>query len=60
MGRAMPNTPMLGALSRASGVVDVEIVKQQLQDSFEDKFPQKVIDANLAALERGYKEVRRS
>lgn len=60
MGRAMPNTPMLGALSRASGVVDVEIVKKQLQDSFEDKFPQKVIDANLAALERGYKEVRRS
>lgn len=60
MGRAMPNTPMLGALSRASGIVDLETVKKQLQDSFAGKFPQKVIDANLSALERGYKEARRS
>ena len=60
MGRAMPNTPMLGALSRASGVVDLETVKKQLQDSFSGKFPQKVIDANLSAIERGYKEARRS
>lgn len=60
MGRAMPNTPMLGALSRASGVVDIELIKAQMQESFADKFPQKVIDANLAALERGYKEVKHS
>jgi pyruvate ferredoxin oxidoreductase gamma subunit len=60
MGRAMPNTPMLGALSRASGIVDIELIKSQMQESFADKFPQKVIDANLAALERGYKEVKHS
>lgn len=59
MGRAMPNTPMLGALARASGVVDVEVLKKQVQDSFAGKFPQKVIDANISALERGYKEARR-
>ena len=58
MGRAMPNTPILGALARASGVVDLELVKKQMQESFAGKFSQKVINANLAALERGYKEVR--
>lgn len=59
MGRAMPNTPMLGALARASGVVGLEVLKNQVQDSFTGKFPQKVIDANISALERGYKEARR-
>jgi pyruvate ferredoxin oxidoreductase gamma subunit len=60
LGRAMPNTPMLGALSRATGIVDIDVIKEQMKESFSGKFPQKIIDANLAALERGYKEARKS
>ena len=55
--RDIPNTPLVGALSKATGVVPVEKVKERLIQTFGKKFSQEVIDANLLSVDRAYEEV---
>ena len=55
--RDIPNTPIVGALSKATGVVPVEMVKERLTETFGKKFSQEVIDANLKSVDRAYEEV---
>lgn len=55
--RDIPNTPIVGALAKVTGVVDVESVKGQLERSFGKKFAQEMIDANLESVTRAYEEV---
>jgi pyruvate ferredoxin oxidoreductase gamma subunit len=57
-GRAMPNSPMLGALCRVTGLVSLEHLLEDVRKSFGKKFAQKIIDGNLEATKRGYEEVR--
>jgi pyruvate ferredoxin oxidoreductase gamma subunit len=57
-GRAMPNSPMVGALAKVSGIVSLEAVLEDVRKSFGKKFSQKVIDGNLEAVRRGYGEVK--
>lgn len=57
-GRAMPNSPMLGALCKATGLITLEHLLEDVKKSFGKKFSQKVIDGNLEATRRGYEEVR--
>ena len=57
IGRAIPNTPMLGALMKVSGMFDLEYFQNAMK-SVLSKFPQKIIDANMAAIERAYNEVK--
>jgi len=56
IGRPMPNTPMLGALMKISGMYDIEFFKDKMKTVL-SKFPQKIIDANMAAIETAYNEV---
>jgi len=58
IGRPMPNTPMLGALTKASGLLGIDILLEEVKGSFGKKFAQKIIDANLAAAKRGFEEVK--
>ncbi len=57
IGRAMPNTPMLGAFLKVSEVLPLdgflEVMKELLA-----KFPQKIIDGNMAAITKAYEEVK--
>lgn len=55
-GSAYPNTPMLGALCRATGLMTVESVVEYLRDDFGRRFPTEVVEANVAAVRRGYRE----
>jgi len=55
--RDIPNTPMVGALSKLTGVVDLEAVNGLLAKTFGKKFGQDIIDANLASVKRAYEEV---
>jgi len=55
--RDIPNTPMVGALAKLTGVVDLEAVNKLLIKSFGKKFGQDIIDANLASVKRAYEEV---
>jgi pyruvate ferredoxin oxidoreductase gamma subunit len=57
-GRAMPNSPMLGAVCRVSGLISLEHLLEDVKKSFGKKFSQKIIDGNLEATKRGYEEVR--
>ncbi len=57
-GRAMPNSPMLGALCRVTGLISLDHLLEDVRRSFGKKFAQKVIDGNLEATKRGYEEVK--
>lgn len=57
-GRPMPNSPMVGALAKVSGIVSLDVILEDVKKSFGKKFAQKVIDGNLEAVKRGYEEVR--
>ncbi len=55
--RDIPNTPIVGALTKVTGVVDVEVFKGLLATNLRKKFGQEMIDANFAAVTRAYEEV---
>lgn len=58
IGRAIPNTPMVGALVRVTGMFPIEDVIEFLRADFGKKFPPKVVEGNIAALRRSYEEVQ--
>jgi pyruvate ferredoxin oxidoreductase gamma subunit len=56
-GRALPNSPMLGALCKITGLITLDHLLEDVRKSFGKKFSQKIIDGNLQATKRGYEEV---
>jgi pyruvate ferredoxin oxidoreductase gamma subunit len=56
--RPIPNTPMVGALTRITGLFDIEDVVTFLREDFGKKFPPKVVEGNIAAITRSYEEVQ--
>jgi pyruvate ferredoxin oxidoreductase gamma subunit len=60
LGRVFPNTPLLAAIVKISGVVEQEQFVADMQSSFEHKFSTKpqVIQGNMNALRRSMQEVR--
>lgn len=57
IGKPIPNTPMLGALAKVTGLISLEDLESHLRSSFGKKFSQDVIEGNIAALKRAYSEV---
>ncbi len=57
IGRTMPNAPMIGTVTKVSGLLNLESVLLDVKKSFGKKFSQKIIDGNLEATKRGYEEV---
>jgi pyruvate ferredoxin oxidoreductase gamma subunit len=58
IGRPIPNTPMIGALVKVTGAISLETVINDVRKKFGKKFSEKVIQGNINAIERGYKEVQ--
>ena len=60
LGRNIPNTPMLAAMVKISGLMEEEAFLAFMKESLGHKFAAKpqVIEGNLKALERAMKEVR--
>jgi pyruvate ferredoxin oxidoreductase gamma subunit len=56
--RPIPNTPMVGALTRITGLFPIENVVEFLREDFGKKFPPKVVEGNIAAITRSYEEVQ--
>ena len=56
--RPIPNTPMVGALTRITGLFNVDDVVTFLREDFGKKFPPKVVEGNIAAITRSYEEVQ--
>lgn len=57
IGRDIPNTPMIGALVKASGVVKLETVLEDTKKKLSGKFNEKIVQGNLRAVQRGFEEV---
>jgi pyruvate ferredoxin oxidoreductase gamma subunit len=55
--RDIPNTPIVGALIKVTGVIDLEVFKSLLAKNLGKKFGQQMIDDNHAAVQRAYEEV---
>ena len=61
LGRYFPNTPMLAAIVKVSGIMTDEALLEDMKGSFKHKFAKKpeVIDGNMNALELALKEVKK-
>ena len=60
LGRNFPNTPMLAAIVKVSGIVEQEAFVKDMEASFHHKFASKpqVIEGNMRALKRSMEEVQ--
>ena len=54
----MPNTPMLGALAKATNVITLDALIDNFKENYSKKFSPKVIDGNVAAMNMGFQEVK--
>ena len=61
LGRYFPNTPMLAAIVKVTGIMNDEDFLKDMEGSFKHKFAKKpeVIDGNMKALEMALKEVKK-
>jgi pyruvate ferredoxin oxidoreductase gamma subunit len=55
--RDIPNTPMIGALAKVTGLFTLEQVADHLRHSFGKKFSEDVVNANVESVTRAYQEV---
>ena len=60
IGRDIPNTPMMGALVKATGLLRFEDMLDDTKGKLEKKFSSKpeVIEGNVKAIQRAYDEVK--
>ena len=61
LGKYFPNTPMLAAIVKVSGVIEEKDFLADMEGSFKHKFAKKpeVIDGNMKALEMALNEVKK-
>jgi len=61
LGKYFPNTPMLAAIVKVSGIMSDEDFVKDMEGSFKHKFAKKpeVIDGNMKAIELALKEVKK-
>ena len=61
LGKYFPNTPMLAAIVKVTGIMSDEAFLEDMKGSFKHKFAKKpeVIDGNMKALETALKEVKK-
>ena len=60
LGKNLPNTPMLAALVKVSGVLEPQRFFADIKESFQHKFAAKpqVIEGNMATLKKSWEEVQ--
>ncbi len=58
LGRPIPNMPMVGALVKATALVQLDNVIEGLRRSFSGKFGKEVVEKNIRAINRAYEEVK--
>ncbi|MCM8814778.1 MAG: 2-oxoacid:acceptor oxidoreductase family protein [Candidatus Omnitrophica bacterium] len=60
IGREIPNTPMMGALIKITGILDIKAVLEDVKNKLELKFRNRpeVIEGNLKAIQQAYNQVK--
>lgn len=56
--RNIPNTPMIAALVKVTGILKIEDVLEGFKKQYAGKFSPEVIEANLKAMKAAYNEVK--
>lgn len=57
IGRDIPNSVILGAIVKASGLFDADVFEANLKKKMFEEFPEKLAEANMRCYKRGYEEV---
>lgn len=57
-GRNIPNTPMLGALVKATGLVSLESIIRLTEERLGTKVTEDIIQANVQAIKEAYESVK--
>jgi len=57
-GKPIYNTVMLGAFCKVTDIVKIESVKWAIKESFAKKFPQAIVDSNVAAVQDVYDQMK--
>lgn len=58
IGRNIPNTPMLGALVKVTGIIKLESLLDNFKEKYAKKFKLEVFQGNLEAMQIAYNEVK--
>lgn len=58
LGKAIPNTPMIGALVKATGMLDINGVTEDFRKKFANKFREDIVEGNVNAILEAYQEVK--
>ncbi|TLD81688.1 pyruvate flavodoxin oxidoreductase subunit gamma [Helicobacter sp. MIT 05-5293] len=58
LGKSIPNAPMLGALMKVSGMLELDFFLESFSKVLGKKLPPQVIEANKVAITRAYEEVK--
>jgi len=58
IGRPLPNTPLIGALIKVTGLLTLNNVLADIEDKFMKKFSSKIVEGNINAIKRAYQEVK--
>ncbi|MBU4361369.1 2-oxoacid:acceptor oxidoreductase family protein, partial [bacterium] len=58
IGRPLPNTPLIGALIKVTGLLTLNNVLADIEDKFKIKFSSKIVEGNINAIKRAYQEVK--
>ncbi len=56
--RNIPNTPMIGALVKVTGILKLEDILEGFKKQYSGKFSPEVVEANLRAMRAAYDEVK--
>lgn len=58
LGKVMPNTPMIGALAKVTDFIKLDTLITAIENTLSKKISASMIEANILAVKRAYREVR--
>lgn len=58
LGRAIPNVPMVAALMKITGLMELEKFKEKIRISLGKKLRPEVVEMNMQTIDRAFKEVK--
>jgi pyruvate ferredoxin oxidoreductase gamma subunit len=58
LGRAIPNVPMVAALVKVLGLMDLEKFREKIKISLAKKLRPEVVEMNMRTIDRAFKEVK--
>lgn len=58
LSRNLPNTPMLGALVRVTGLIDFDTFLKAVEERLKVKYKENIVKGNLKAIKKAYEEVK--